>query len=229
MAWRYGITVKLPDKQSFMPTSHRFQLNEIVDLMMQCQPDSVLDIGVGFGKYGFLAREYLELWGENAGDYGQWKKRVDGIEIFETYLRPFHRELYDHIHIGNALDILPGLDQNYDLILLVDVLEHFDYEDGKKLLSLCFQKGKNVLISTPLDIGTQGEAHGNIYETHHFQWEQRHLKSWGPLLVIPNHQSLICLLGEMAPKIGEGWRKRQFKFWLKRNFPRLNALRRKLR
>ena len=25
-------------------------------------PSSVLDIGTGFGKYGLLCREYLELW-----------------------------------------------------------------------------------------------------------------------------------------------------------------------
>ena len=51
-----------------MPSSHYFQLNEIVDLIALTNPVKVLDIGVGFGKYGFLAREYLELW-KDGGEY----------------------------------------------------------------------------------------------------------------------------------------------------------------
>jgi 16S rRNA A1518/A1519 N6-dimethyltransferase RsmA/KsgA/DIM1 with predicted DNA glycosylase/AP lyase activity len=36
-----------------MPSSHSNQINEIIKIALAVQPQSVLDIGVGFGKYGF--------------------------------------------------------------------------------------------------------------------------------------------------------------------------------
>ena len=85
-----------------MPSSHYFQLNEIVDLISLADPVKLLDIGVGFGKYGFLAREYLELW-KDGGDYQKWNRQIDGIEAFEPYITPVHQFIYNNIFIGNAL------------------------------------------------------------------------------------------------------------------------------
>ncbi|RME82607.1 MAG: glycosyltransferase family 1 protein, partial [Planctomycetota bacterium] len=82
-----------------MPTSLPNQINEILTLILGVAPQSVLDIGVGFGKYGFLAREYLEME-HGQGTYGKWTKRIEGIEAFEEYITPLHREIYDEIHIG---------------------------------------------------------------------------------------------------------------------------------
>ena len=33
-----------------------------MDINIALKPFSILDIGSGFGKYGVLCREYLELW-----------------------------------------------------------------------------------------------------------------------------------------------------------------------
>jgi hypothetical protein len=89
-----------------MPTSSYLQLNEITQLIYQTRPHSVLDIGVGFGKYGVLAREYLEFWGA-AADYEKWTRRIDGIEVFDKYLTPLHKYVYDNIYTGDAREILP--------------------------------------------------------------------------------------------------------------------------
>ena len=43
-----------------MPTSQFRQLNEIVEAIVFSKPRSVLDIGVGYAKYGVLTREYLD-------------------------------------------------------------------------------------------------------------------------------------------------------------------------
>ena len=63
-----------------MPTSHLHQLNAIVEIMMLTDPQSMLDVGVGFGKYGFLAREFLELY-DGRDAYADWQRRIDGIEV----------------------------------------------------------------------------------------------------------------------------------------------------
>jgi len=185
-----------------MPSSHLHQLNEIMDLIYNANPKSILDIGVGFGKYGFLSREFLELW-DGRQQYKNWQVRIDGIEVFKEYLTPVHNFIYDHIYEGNAIDILPTLETKYDLILLIDVLEHFDFEEGSTILSECQKHGRNILISTPKDIGTQKDSFGNVYETHKFQWKSQHFEKFVDKFYVPNDISLICLLGEDSLKVKE--------------------------
>ncbi len=44
-----------------MPTSWYQVIPHILDLLQNEQPRSILDIGVGFGKYGLLIRDTLEI------------------------------------------------------------------------------------------------------------------------------------------------------------------------
>jgi hypothetical protein len=182
-----------------MPSSHAAQINEIVDLILLTNPASVLDIGVGLGKYGLLAREYLELWGQPLSNEWQgkpgWQRRIDGIEAYERYLNPVHHYIYNQIHIGNAIDILPRLKDRYDLVLLIDVLEHFDHDDGLRLLTLCKQRARNLIVSTPRDIGHQEKSWGNPFEAHRFQWTDSHFDP-AETVFVPNDESLICYIGE---------------------------------
>ncbi len=180
-----------------MPSSHLLQLNEIMQLIFLSGPRSLLDVGVGFGKYGVLAREYLELW-DGRGIYGDWTRRIDGIEIFEGYLTPLHDYIYDHVYVGNALEIMPTLEVRYDLILLIDVLEHFTYEEGIRLLDACRRKGRNFLVSTPRDIGEQQSAFDNFHEAHRFQWQPWHFEQFDRYFHVPNAKSHIYLVGEDA-------------------------------
>ncbi len=178
-----------------MPTSHPYQLNQIMHLVIQQKPKTVLEIGIGFGKYGMLLREYLEIWGE--GDYyDQYTRTIDGIEIYEPYILAHHEQIYDRIYRGNALDILPDL-QRYDLILLIDVLEHFDHNEAVRLLALCQEKCKALIISTPKDIGHQEGGYGNDYEAHRSQWTRQLLsKTLGKEnFFIPNPHSHLVMHG----------------------------------
>jgi len=183
-----------------MPTSHLYQLNEILELIFYTNPSSLLDIGIGFGKYGFLSREYLELW-DGREKYNDWTRSIDGIEAYEKYITPIHKLIYDNIYIGNALDIIPKLYKRYDLILIIDVMEHFTYEDGKHLLALCEEKGRNVIISTPRDIGIQENAFDNEFETHRFQWDKKYFSDIKNLFFIENEFSQILFYGEDVVKV----------------------------
>lgn len=200
-----------------MPTSHLYQLNQITEAITQLQPQSVLDVGVGFGKYGFLMREYLEVWGED-GNYSNRKRKIDGIEIFEDYILPHHHLIYNEIFIGNALAVLPVVKHQYDLILLIDVLEHFTYEDGMKLLDECKKQAKHIIISTPWDIGIQGECFDNPYEKHLFQWKKKHFRKFKSACFFPNSNSLLCFIGphfkNNIPKMRRNYLKRTLKEFL---------------
>ena len=99
------------------------------------------------------------------------------------------------------IDILPNLETDYDLILLIDILEHFDYEEGMKLMEECKKRGKNIIISTPKDIGSQKDAFGNRFETHKFQWRKKHFDKFVKRFYVPNEYSLIYYIGDDASKV----------------------------
>jgi SAM-dependent methyltransferase len=208
-----------------MPTSHYAQIGKVVEIMFLLRPQSVLDVGIGYGKYGFLAREYLELWLEHK-PYDDRKIKIDGIEAFPAYINDGHRYYYDKIYEGNALDTLPVVGQ-YDLILLIDVLEHFSQEDGISLLKQCVAKGKHVLISTPLDIGDQGAVFGNEFERHRFQWERKHLRQFGSTTFFWNYHSILCLIGPDGKEIRRIASFSGLKLWLRSKFPGLYIFYRK--
>src|SRR5580765_520709 len=110
-----------------MPSSRPNIIPTVIHLIRQMRPQSILDVGIGFGKWGHLFREYTDiLESENDPERYQrqnWKVRIDGIEGFPAYVTDMHRFLYDDIHIGNACDLIPALPLNYDLIFLGDIIE----------------------------------------------------------------------------------------------------------
>jgi len=165
-----------------MPSSRPFALAHICNRITEKKPMSVLDIGVGFGKIGFLAREYTDVW---QGRYFNWKTRIDGIEIFEKYIRQLQHEIYDNLYIGNALDILPALD-NYDMIICNDVLEHFSISDGLSLLNLIKEKSRFAMIVTPINVLQQDAVYNNEHERHLCAWAENTLSEWGQVLQFEN-------------------------------------------
>ncbi|MDY6987427.1 MAG: hypothetical protein SWQ30_05155 [Thermodesulfobacteriota bacterium] len=183
-----------------MPTSPLHQLNDIMELIILTNPGTILDIGVGFGKYGFLAREYLELW-DDIREYRHWKRRIDGIEIHSAYITPVHDFVYDHVYDGNAIDIVPTLEVNYDLVLVIDILEHFEYEDGLRLLDVITSCGRNTIIATPKYFWSQEDAFGNPFETHRSLWRKRDFSKYANRFFVYNEETLICYIGEDAPRL----------------------------
>jgi hypothetical protein len=205
-----------------MPTSHSGQINTIVDLITVISPKKLLDIGVGHGKYGFLAREYLDA-ANNRKDYSIREVQIDGIEAFPDYITELQRLIYDNIFIGDALSAIEKVSK-YDLILMMDVFEHFTYEDGVRLLNKCLNKSRYVLISSPKHVSPQGAEYGNIYETHRFEWQKKHFKDYKQKAFISNFYSLICLIGPEAKKIRRRVFVENLKIKLASMFPRARQL-----
>jgi rRNA maturation protein Nop10 len=183
-----------------MPSSHPYQLNELLELIIETNPQKLLDIGIGFGKYGFLSREYLELW-DPLAKYGERKRQIDGIEAFEAYLTPLHHLIYDTIFTGDASIILPTLTIKYDLILMIDVFEHFSYEDGLNVLDECRKCGKNILISVPKVMSVQEDVYGNPYETHRYNWKRKDFSNIPDKFFLYNAKSTICYIGEDSHRL----------------------------
>lgn len=162
-----------------MPFSQSSQISTIVGFMEHMNPASILDVGTGMGQYGYLARNNLESVNlfKVEGAQGslrpkaEWRVRIDGIEAFPTYLTPVHDYIYNQIMVGDALDILPGIaSASYELVIAVDILEHFTQPDGQRFLTELKRVAKRaVLVSTPKDFISQ-EIEANPYENHRSHW-----------------------------------------------------------
>jgi hypothetical protein len=207
-----------------MPTSNISQITDIMELIYFTNPRSILDIGVGFGKYGFLSREFLELM-DGRKKYNDWKVNIVGIEAFKDYLTQVHDFIYDKIYLGNVIDILPTINNKFDMILLIDVLEHFDFRDGIKILNICKEKSDYMIVSTPKDIGIQQDSFNNTFEIHKFQWNKSHFAIFKEKIFIPNYDSIICYIGDNVNDIRGHLMKYKIKKylpWLKKSYDMFN-------
>lgn len=169
-----------------MPTSSWKTLTDVLDLLMviKPKPTCLLDIGIGFGKYGFLAKEYLTYWGNRYQTNNQAKIKIDGIEGYPLYVTDLQNLIYDHIFIGNAIEVIRSIqDKQYDVALLIDVLEHFPVDMGMKILEECLRVSTTTIISTPIEFEPQQEAFGNPLERHLSVWDEQMLKAAGAVVV----------------------------------------------
>lgn len=177
-----------------MPTSDSIQISKIIGLIRKKNPSSILDIGPGFGKYGLLCREYLEIWNRKAYSKEKWKIRIDAIEVFKEYITPIHEYIYNNILIGNAKKLITEINLRYDLILLIDVLEHFNKKDGNKLIKDLRRISNSILLSIPKNIGTQGIMFNNKFEEHKGQWSKEELIISGAKFFLEDDNKYICLI-----------------------------------
>ncbi len=183
-----------------MPFSYSSQLSTIVGFAEQQNPETILDVGIGMGQYGFLLRTNLEninlfeIEGAHARQRSkdQWKVRIDGIEGYAGYINAVHEYAYTHLMIGDALEILPTLDaRKYDLVLAIDILEHFDKDQGMVFLTECQRVCKgSILVSTPKEFIEQ-EVIANPLENHRSHWTENDLRMCGFDSFLPNSLSLI--------------------------------------
>lgn len=192
-----------------MPFSQSSQISTIVGFIEEIDPASILDVGAGMGQYGFLARNSLELANLFQVDGAQasqkskleWRVRIDGIEACPTYLTPVHEYAYNRIMTGDALELLPGIGDNvYDLVLAVDILEHFTKPDGLRFLAELKRVAKRaVLVSTPKEFHRQ-EIEANPYENHRSHWADAELKREGYDEILANPESWVAVHRKAADR-----------------------------
>jgi hypothetical protein len=168
-----------------------------MDIIYNLSPNSVLDVGSGFGKYGLLCREYLELW-DGRQKYQEFLRRIDGVEVFDKYITPVHEFVYNNIYSEDIITLVDRLDFRYDLVLLIDVFEHFDKSTGQLLLTKLLQKNNSVLISTPKNPSAQKDAFENEYETHRAKWTKDELTGFRHSFFIRDRTHRIVYIGNKS-------------------------------
>lgn len=188
-----------------MPSSFPDALSVVAAWVQALGPATVLDVGIGFGKYGLLFREYLDISprserGERY-DAPSTVVRIDGVEAYEPYVGPLQRAIYDHIFVGDALAVLPSLGR-YDLVFAADVLEHFTRADGERFLAAATAlAAMGVLIVTPaLDL-EQDDVFGNPFERHQSFWTPDDFVRWPGADVLVWRRQLIAFVPTGAHRL----------------------------
>ena len=135
-----------------MPNSYTYFKPEIKQWIIDNVPNSkrILDVGPGQGTYSDLLR-----------DHGY---RIDAVEIWAPYVDQFGlRAKYDNVYIA---DIREFDIEDYDFIILGDVLEHLSKADAQALISKINLLQIGAMIAVPYMMEQDGAEYGNEHETH---------------------------------------------------------------
>jgi hypothetical protein len=154
-----------------MPTSPYGHIEAFAGFLSHSRPTSILDVGLGNGKLGFVARDLLDVMLNERYLRKDWKVRIDGIEVFGDYIQDHQRAIYDDIYLGDAFEVVDGLGA-YDMVILGDVLEHFEKDRAIVFLDKCIAHAeKHLAVFVPLgNTWEQPDIYGNPYERHRSSW-----------------------------------------------------------
>ena len=153
-----------------MGTSNWQNIPFCIETLMKIAPMRALDVGVGFGRWGMIVREFCDVW------YGRvlcsdWQVHIEGVEGFASSIDKYHHSFYNKIHIGDFRAVIRTLNRHWDVVIFGDVLEHFEKVEAIDLLNWALANSDYVLVNIPL--GTdwpQEDVYQNPFERHLSTW-----------------------------------------------------------
>ena len=121
---------------------HRDKFKEVLRIISQSQYKNILDVGCSAGTFLRLVREkYLSA-------------DLTGIDYSESQIK-VAQNLSDgtiNFFSSDATDFLEGKEGVYDIITMIEMVEHFDFKYNSKLLKSAFlslKKNGRIIITTP--------------------------------------------------------------------------------
>jgi hypothetical protein len=150
-----------------MPVSDVSNIAPILNEVVRINPEGLIELGVGFGKYGALCREVLDaVHGRCRPD--QWEHRIFGLEGFMKYNNPVWGA-YDQVFQGDFAQCADGI-KGWPLVMMIDSLEHLEKAEAQTLLHQLVENNERVIISVPVGNCPQDGVFGNDYEKHRSTW-----------------------------------------------------------
>jgi SAM-dependent methyltransferase len=165
-----------------MATSYSSQIPAIIHLISSLKPTSVLDIGKGFGKYGFLLHEYYGVDHSTRPRPAlalcdQSRVMIDAVECNPNYLWPHLGQLYRTVVQGRIEELYKSLPY-YDVVLMADVIEHLREEDARSIVRHFLERGSTMVISTPR-VFFQQDLFESADEHHISYWTAKDFRKMG--------------------------------------------------
>ena len=143
----------------------------------------VLDVGPGHGKYGVLLREYVG------------PMHITAIEMWEPYVVSHNLQcLYDRVLVGDVTELT---DLDYDLVLMVDVIEHIPKPEALALLD---RIPGWIIVCTPRDFFSNGPGLPDT-EEHVSHWTVEEFAAMPRFhdYAEPEHDTLGAIIVRLRP------------------------------
>jgi 2-polyprenyl-3-methyl-5-hydroxy-6-metoxy-1,4-benzoquinol methylase len=150
--------------------------------------ESMIDVGCGRGIVGAIVRIYRD------------PKRVVGVDVFKPYL-DFCEKMgsYTELLQWDLRTLpLPFDDNEFDLAVALEVLEHMPKTKGLFLVKELERIAKRIIISTPTIFFSQSLYDGNRFQKHISIWHYNEFKQKGYIvrgvggLRLPAPRSKYC-------------------------------------
>lgn len=155
---------------------------------------TILDLGCGFGTYAFLIRRYLE---PHKFIRDKWIFNITGIDIHSHIQNGLNEIIYDDLRVESIINVKYN---KYDLVLMLDVIEHLTKEEGLKIIKSILKTCKCLVVRTPYGWRPQRDLDNNIYNVHKSSWfpsEFMNIKK-GNLYEINTTDFLVLLKGDLS-------------------------------
>lgn len=199
-----------------MPTSLLSIAPYVVSLVESCPERKVLEVGPGHGKYGLLLREYLnrkptrlvaveahrpylEEWGGRLAAVYDDVFLANGLDLVGPVAAEVVEPFFESDGSPRARSRLVSIDleadflDGFDLLLLVDVIEHFPKD---RALALLDRFPGRVVICTPRDFFVSVKGHPT--EEHVSHWTREDFEATGRLEHF--EEQYAGLLVRLSPK-----------------------------
>lgn len=169
--------------------SERCNLTPVANLLVMTDPKTVLDVGVGFGNYGIIARAYLDVW-RGRMFKEKWQTIIDGIEYYKEFKTPIYDFIYDHLFWGDVFELLPKLPK-YQAVILMHIVEHLEKPQALKLITMAKSHcTKRIIIGTPSQFFNTG-CPDHPKEQHRCLFTPLEFKNSGyQVITLPPHEIL---------------------------------------
>lgn len=179
-----------------MPISDSSVIPSVLKVVSTAKPSSVLDVGVGWGRYGALFRFALESGYPDISNKSKWAIKIDGVEVFDDYIGDIQKSVYNNIHIGAIEEVLDKI-ENYDVVFLGDVIEHLEKKLARAVLDrLLLASNKFVMVVTPNGSYEQHAVYGNEKEEHVSEWGVEDFYVYPNVKVFANKKIIIAIISK---------------------------------
>jgi len=103
-----------------------------------------------------------------------------GVDAFEQYLRESKKRKIHNKYILKDITKVRFKPKSFDAVIMIDVLEHLEKEQGRRLLRKVEKwTRERVIVSTPNGYLPQKSADGNPFQAHRSGWTVGEIKKLG--------------------------------------------------
>lgn len=136
---------------------------------------TVLNLGAGTCG-SFVSKHILELpfhFLANVEVFAPYYNVLEQLKFRSIVVMNYNETIQDHLLKLNYMN------KYFDLILMIDVLEHMTKDDAYAVLDEVIKISEHVILFVPVGLCPQEPYDGNIYQQHLSTWELDELERIG--------------------------------------------------